>query len=515
MRLKNYVHGEWVEGTGPAVTLHDAVTGAAVAEATTGGLDFKGDARIRADDRRAGAPRDDVPPARAHAQGAGAVPDGAEGRALRGLGGDRRDEGRLVDRHRRRHRDVLRLRQQGPARASRRDVLRRRRPEPLSKGGTFVGRHICVPLEGVAVHINAFNFPCWGMLEKLAPTFLAGMPAIVKPATVTSFLTEAMVRVMIESGLLPAGALQLLCGSAGDLLDHLDEPGRGRLHRLGRDRAEAQGAPQHHQRVVRFNMEADSLNFSMLGPDAAPGTEEFDLFIKEVAREMTVKAGQKCTAIRRVLVPESMVERRDPGALEAARRRHARRSRRSRACAWDRSRRKDQVAEVREALDALRARRRAGVRRPRRLQRGRRGRGQGRVLPRGAAALRRSLRPERAARHRGVRSGEHASCPTRPWTTPSSWRSAGEGSLVRLALHGRRRRRPRGGARHGRVSRPAHAGEPPQREGVDRARLAAAAPGARRPGPRGRRRGDGRRARRASTTCSARRCRVTRPRWPT
>jgi oxepin-CoA hydrolase/3-oxo-5,6-dehydrosuberyl-CoA semialdehyde dehydrogenase len=180
--------------------------------------------------------------------------------------------------------------------------------EALSKGGTFVGRHICVPIEGVAVHINAFNFPVWGMLEKLAPTLLAGVPAIVKPATLTSYLTEAVFRAMVESGIFPRGAIQLVCGSAGDLVDHLDcqcavaftgSADTGRMLKSSRSIIEDS---------VRFNQEADSLNFSMLAPDAAPGTEEFDLFIKEVAKEMTVKAGQKCTAIRRTFVPESMVD---------------------------------------------------------------------------------------------------------------------------------------------------------------------------------------------------------------
>ena len=180
--------------------------------------------------------------------------------------------------------------------------------ESLSKGGTFVGRHICVPIEGVAVHINAFNFPVWGMLEKLAPTLLAGVPAIVKPATVTSYLTEAVFRAMIASEIFPRGAIQLICGSAGDLIDHLDcqcavaftgSADTGRTLKANKAIIE---------NSVRFNQEADSLNFSMLAPDAAPGTEEFDLFIKEVAKEMTVKAGQKCTAIRRTLVPDGMVE---------------------------------------------------------------------------------------------------------------------------------------------------------------------------------------------------------------
>ena len=176
--------------------------------------------------------------------------------------------------------------------------------EALSKGGTFMGRHICVPLEGTAIHINAFNFPCWGMLEKLAPTFLAGMPAIVKPATVTSFLTQKMVAAMIESGILPDGALQLICGGAGDLLDHVSAQDVVTFTGSAWTGRKLKAHPRMISESVRFNMEADSLNCCILGPDAEPGSEEFDLFIKEVVREMTVKAGQKCTAIRRTIVPE-------------------------------------------------------------------------------------------------------------------------------------------------------------------------------------------------------------------
>ena len=180
--------------------------------------------------------------------------------------------------------------------------------EALSKGGTFVGRHLCVPLEGVAVRINAFNFPVWGMLEKLAPTLLAGVPAIVKPATVTSYLTEACFRLMVESRIFPEGAIQLICGSAGDLLDHLgcqDAVAFTGSATTGRKLKETRSIVEN---TVRFNQEADSLNCSILGPDAVPGTEEFDLFVKEVAREMTSKAGQKCTAIRRTLVPNGVME---------------------------------------------------------------------------------------------------------------------------------------------------------------------------------------------------------------
>ena len=181
-------------------------------------------------------------------------------------------------------------------------------PEFLSKNGTFVGQHIGVPLEGVAVHINAFNFPCWGMLEKLSTSLLAGMASIVKPASQTAYLTELMFRRMIESGALPEGAIQLVCGSLGDTFEHL----------TGQDAVTFTGSAstgrklKQHPRIignaVRFTMEADSLNASFLGPDATPGTDEFDLFVKEVAREMTVKAGQKCTAIRRAFVPAASVD---------------------------------------------------------------------------------------------------------------------------------------------------------------------------------------------------------------
>lgn len=180
--------------------------------------------------------------------------------------------------------------------------------EHLSKNGTFIGRHICVPLNGTAVHINAFNFPCWGMLEKLAPTFLAGMPAIVKPASLTCYLTEKMVQAMIESKILPEGALQLICGSVGDLFDHFTNQDVVTFTGSAETGRKLKSHPSIIEESIRFNMEADSLNCSILGPDATPGTDEFKLFIKEVANEMTVKAGQKCTAIRRTIVPDNMTE---------------------------------------------------------------------------------------------------------------------------------------------------------------------------------------------------------------
>jgi oxepin-CoA hydrolase / 3-oxo-5,6-dehydrosuberyl-CoA semialdehyde dehydrogenase len=178
--------------------------------------------------------------------------------------------------------------------------------EGLSKAGTFVGQHLYVSREGAAVHINAFNFPVWGMLEKLAPTLLAGMPAIVKPATATAYLTELVVRRIIESKILPEGALQLVCGGLGNLFDHLNCQDTvsftGSAHTAARLRVH----PAIIRHAVPFIAETDSLNSSILALDAAPGTPEFDLFVKEVVREMTVKAGQKCTAIRKALVPAAV-----------------------------------------------------------------------------------------------------------------------------------------------------------------------------------------------------------------
>jgi oxepin-CoA hydrolase/3-oxo-5,6-dehydrosuberyl-CoA semialdehyde dehydrogenase len=180
--------------------------------------------------------------------------------------------------------------------------------EPLSKSGTFIGQHIYTPLQGAALHINAFNFPVWGMLEKLAPTLLAGMPAIVKPASATSYLTEAAFRVMIESGVLPTGAVQLIVGGVGDLFDHLGGQDVVSFTGSASTALKLRTHPTVRGKSVRFIAEQDSLNASVLGPDAAPGTPEFDLFVREVAIEMTVKAGQKCTAIRRALAPADYLD---------------------------------------------------------------------------------------------------------------------------------------------------------------------------------------------------------------
>ena len=179
---------------------------------------------------------------------------------------------------------------------------------PLSKNGSFIGHHIMTPKEGVAIHINAFNFPIWGMLEKIAVNLMAGVPAIDKPATLTSFLTEYMVREIVDSGILPEGSLQLICGSARGIIDSVETGDIVTFTGSADTGKMLKSHPRLIDKAVPFNMEADSLNCSVLGLDAVPGTVEFDLFIKEVQKEMTVKAGQKCTAVRRIIVPEILVE---------------------------------------------------------------------------------------------------------------------------------------------------------------------------------------------------------------
>jgi len=179
---------------------------------------------------------------------------------------------------------------------------------PLSKNGTFIGHHIMVPKEGVAVHINAFNFPIWGMLEKIAVNLMAGVPAVVKPSEFTSFLTEVMVRDIIDSKILPEGSLQLVCGLGRGLIDSVDSRDIVTFTGSAATGKMLKALPQIAAESVPFNLEADSLNATILGQHATPGTEEFDLFIKETVKEITIKAGQKCTAVRRIIVPENLIE---------------------------------------------------------------------------------------------------------------------------------------------------------------------------------------------------------------
>jgi len=180
--------------------------------------------------------------------------------------------------------------------------------EALSRNGTFQGLHVYTSLQGAAVHVNAFNFPVWGMLEKLAPAFLAGVPAIVKPASATAYLTEAAVRIILEANVLPQGALQLIVGATGDLFEHLTAQDVVSFTGSAATAAKLRTHPVITRESVRFVAEQDSLNASVLGQDATPDSPEFDLFVKEVAKEMTVKAGQKCTAIRRALVPATLMD---------------------------------------------------------------------------------------------------------------------------------------------------------------------------------------------------------------
>ena len=184
---------------------------------------------------------------------------------------------------------------------------------PLSKNGTFIGHHIMVPKEGAAVHINAFNFPIWGMLEKIAVNLMAGVPAIVKPSEYTSFLTEVITRDIIESKILPEGALQLVVGLGRGILDHVTSDNVVTFTGSASTGKILKGLPQIAQESVSFNLEADSLNATILGKYATPGTEEFDLFIKETVKEITIKAGQKCTAVRRIIVPEDLIEEVEKG----------------------------------------------------------------------------------------------------------------------------------------------------------------------------------------------------------
>jgi len=307
MKLHNLVAGKWVEGLGTGQPLYDASTGENIALADTGGLDF---AEMIAFGRTVGNPN--LRKLTFHERG----------RMLKALALY------LMDRKEKYYEISYKT---GATRAdSWIDIeggignlfanasLRRKLPDlpyflegdtvGLSKGGTFIGHHVLVPKEGVAIHINAFNFPVWGMLEKCAVNWLAGMPAIVKPATLTSYLTHAVVQDIHASGILPEGALQLICGSAQGILDHVDFQDVVTFTGSASTGGSLRAHPSILKNAVPFNMEADSLNCIVLGEDAAPGTPEYDLFVKEVRREMIVKCGQKCTAVRRIVVPEKYLD---------------------------------------------------------------------------------------------------------------------------------------------------------------------------------------------------------------
>lgn len=313
MQLKSYAQGKWFAGSGEGIALRDATTGAVIARASAAGLDFRGMLDYA---RRIGGPA--LRALTFHERAALL-------KALAKYLGERKDEfyalsyatgatktdswididGGLGT--------LFTYASKGVRELPDSRVYVDGGVEVLAKSGAFIGQHIFTPLEGVAVHINAFNFPVWGMLEKLAPTLLAGLPAIVKPATATSYLTELVFRRIAESGILPEGTVQLVCGSTGDLFDHLTCQD---VVAFTGSASTARGLRNHPTviaQAVRFTAETDSLNSSILAPDAVAGTPEFDLFVREVVREMTVKAGQKCTAIRKAIVPAAVAST----ALEA------------------------------------------------------------------------------------------------------------------------------------------------------------------------------------------------------
>jgi oxepin-CoA hydrolase/3-oxo-5,6-dehydrosuberyl-CoA semialdehyde dehydrogenase len=307
VRLRSYLGGGWRSGAAPGVALRDASSGEIVAETCSGGFDF---AAVLAYARGVGGP---ALRAMTFHQRAGMLR--ALAKRLAELkeefyalsfctGATRADSWLDIDGG---LGTVLAFAAKGMRELPNDHVILDGAVEGLSKGGSFVGQHLFVAREGAAVHINAFNFPVWGMLEKLAPALLAGLPAIVKPATATAYLTECVVRRIAESGLLPPGALQLVCGSLGDLFEHLTCQDIVSFTGSAATAERLRTHPAVIRHAVPFIAETDSLNSSILAPDASAGTPEFDLYVNEVVREMTVKAGQKCTAIRKALVPVAAV----------------------------------------------------------------------------------------------------------------------------------------------------------------------------------------------------------------
>lgn len=306
-KIKHYIAGQWMEGAGDGEILHHAITGEPVATHTIQGIDFK-DAYDHA--RQVGNPS----LRKMTFQERGLMLKALAFHLLdnkekfyeisKATGATRIDSWIDIE--------------GGIGNIFSNASLRRQFPDlpyhvdgetvGLSKGGSFVGHHIMVPKDGVAVHINAFNFPVWGMLEKAAVNWLAGMPCIVKPAEQTCYLTEAMVKEIVDSGILPEGALQLVAGYGNGILDHVDSQDVVTFTGSFETGKKLKTLPQIVENSVPFNLEADSLNCAVLGEDAVPGTPEFDLFIKEVRKEITVKCGQKCTAVRRIIVPEKLVE---------------------------------------------------------------------------------------------------------------------------------------------------------------------------------------------------------------
>lgn len=305
-RFQNYVLGQWLDGQGEETPLFNALTGAQIGAVSSAGLDF---AEVLTYARQKG-------------YALRKMTFQERGRMLKALALF------LMDR-KAKYYEISALTgatkvdswidiEGGIGNLFANASLRRQFPDlpyyvdgaaaPLSKNGTFIGHHIMVPKEGVAVHINAFNFPIWGMLEKIAVNLMAGVPAVVKPSEYTCFLTEVMVRDIIDSKILPEGALQLICGLGRGILDSVDARDVVTFTGSAATGKLLKGLPRIAEQSVSFNLEADSLNATVLGQAAVPGTEEFDLFVKECVKEMTIKAGQKCTAVRRIIVPENLLD---------------------------------------------------------------------------------------------------------------------------------------------------------------------------------------------------------------
>jgi oxepin-CoA hydrolase / 3-oxo-5,6-dehydrosuberyl-CoA semialdehyde dehydrogenase len=307
MQLQSFAAGKWQTGSRNVVALRDATTGAVVANSSADGLDYRA---MLEHARRVGGPNlrkltfhERAGLLKALAKSLGEHKDEFY-KLSYATGATKSDSWIDIDGG---ISTLFVYASKGTRELPNSHVYVDGNVEGLSKTGGFIGQHIYVPLEGAAVHINAFNFPVWGMLEKLAPALLAGIPAIVKPATATSYLTEKVVRHIVDSGILPEGAIQLICGGVGDLFDHLDCQD---VVSFTGSASTAQKLRQHPAIIansVRFTAETDSLNSSVLGPDAVAGTAELDLFVREVVREMTAKAGQKCTAIRKAIVPQAQV----------------------------------------------------------------------------------------------------------------------------------------------------------------------------------------------------------------
>ncbi len=305
-RFQNYVLGQWIDGQGIETPLFNALTGVQIGEASSAGIDF---AEV-------------LNYGRANGHALRKMTFQERGRMLKALAlflMERKEKYYQISAHTGATKVDSWIDIEGGignlfANAS----LRRQFPDlpyyvdgvaaPLSKNGTFIGHHIMVPKEGVAVHINAFNFPIWGMLEKIAVNLMAGVPAVVKPSEYTCFLTEVMVRDIIDSKILPEGALQLICGLGRGILDSVDARDTVTFTGSAATGKLLKGLPRIAEQSVSFNLEADSLNATILGQAAVPGTEEFDLFVKECVKEMTIKAGQKCTAVRRIIVPENLLD---------------------------------------------------------------------------------------------------------------------------------------------------------------------------------------------------------------